>query len=45
MLELSKKYLEDKGAFTLEQSSIIGQVASTIPFATVPEKMRLTIAA
>jgi len=44
LLELTKQYLEDKGAFSKEQSPIISKIADTIPFATVPERMKLTIA-
>ena len=44
MLELTKAYLEERGAFTSDQSPIISKIASTIPFSTVPERMKLTIA-
>lgn len=44
MLELTRKYLEDHGAFTGEQSPIIAKIAETIPYKTVPERMKLTIA-
>lgn len=45
MIAITKKYLQEQGAFTLAQSPIIEQIAKTIPFSTVPEKMKLTIAA
>ena len=44
MLELTKKYLDERGAFSKSQSPIISKIADTIPFATVPDRMKLTIA-
>lgn len=44
MLELSRNYLQEKGAFSTKQSPIISQVAAAIPFATVPDRMKLSIA-
>lgn len=44
MLELTKNYLDAKGAFSPEQSPFISQIAKTIPFSTVPDRMKLTIA-
>lgn len=44
MIKKTKAYLEAKGAFSSEQSAIIEKIANTIPFTTVPDKMKLTIA-
>lgn len=44
MLDISKKYLTDAGAFSSEQSEAITSIANVIPFSTVPDKMKLTIA-
>lgn len=45
MLDVARSYLEEKGAFTEEPPFIIQKTASTIAFSTVPDKMKMTIAA
>lgn len=44
MLELTRAYLQERHAFSPDQSPFISQIAKTIPFSTVPERMKLTIA-
>ena len=44
MLELTRAYLQERNAFSPEQSPFISQIAKTIPFSTVPDRMKLTIA-
>lgn len=42
--EVSKKYLEDRGAFSDETPKLIDMFADAIPFPTVPYRMKATIA-
>lgn len=44
MLDLTRSHLSALGAFSPEQSPFISQIAKTIPFSTVPDRMKLTIA-
>lgn len=45
MLDIARAYLEAKGAFNSEPPLIIAKTADTIAFKTVPDKMKMTIAA
>lgn len=45
MLDVAKNYLESRGAFNNEPPLIISKTSDTIIFKTVPDKMKMTIAA